>query len=366
MADRFTELKNNAYQSSQVIGAQLQGVESSLLGAIIALAISAFVSNALGPLVFWIPASFLLMWILLMNSLLRSLISVARTMRPLIPLRLLAILPVPMMWILIRRLLGKSETEQSGLAQIVTGIVGSLSGAGQFQIATALKNVAPLFKSIAAIFSVSFLSLLIYEMGVIGENVAFSIWIPLVSSLLFVSIPIFNNRTITEFEKSKYKLDFTKIRRRGWFRIITVALIYVLTLLVLPIWSFVILHPIATGRLSSDLSMLIAVMSLQWIAILAFMNYFSAGLVRKEMSVAMFHLSNIQNLIEDLPSNQSLPDDAYQKLREEYGEANRYNMTADDSLLLVNYYSLRASPAYLSKLGKQYLIASNRRIHDEF
>jgi hypothetical protein len=97
---------------------------------------------------------------------------------------------------------------------------------------------------------------------------------------------------------------------------------------------------------------LIVVIFLLAITALAFMNYFSASLVRKEMGIALFNLSNIQNRIEDLLSNQrTISDETYQELRDEYTKAKLYNMAVDDTLL-VNYYSVRPNPAYLSKLDR--------------
>lgn len=329
MSDRFKELKNNAQQTSQVIGAQLQSIESSLLGAFISILISAFISEEFGLLIFWIPASFLLMWLLLMHSLFKSLIP-----RSLIPL--------------IRR---RNRTEQNGNVQIAE----LSSDVDKFLITTWFKNSTPLFKSIGVLFFVSFLSLVLYEIDLIGEDITFCITIPLISSLLFMSLPILIKTVIANLEKSESKLDFTKIGCLGLFLISVIALVYTLVLLVFPILSFVILHPIYIGGLPSILSILVVII-FQVIVALLFMNYFSASLVRKEMSIALFNLSNIQSHIEDLLSkqniSQNISDEIYQELRREYTKAKRYNMTTDDTLL-VNYYSIIPNPTYLSELDKQ-------------
>lgn len=326
MSDRFTELKNNAQQSSQVIGAQLQSIESSLLGALISIFIPAFISESLDLLIFWIPASFLLMWLLLMYSLFKSLIP-----RSLIPL--------------IRR---RNRTEQNGNVQTA----GLLSDAHKFSITTRFKNSTPVFNSIGVIFLISLLSLVIYKIGLIGEDITFPIRIPLICSLLFMPLPILINRVIAKLEKGEPKLDFTKIGCLGWFLIIVSALVYTIALLVFPVLSFVILRPIYIGGLPCILSILVVII-FQVIVALLFMNYFSASLVRKEMSIALFNLSNIQNRIEDLlSSKQTISDEIYQELRQEYTKAKRYNMTTDDTLL-VNYYSITPNPTYRPKLDKQ-------------
>lgn len=317
MSDKFTELKNDAQQSSQVIGAQLQSIESSLLGASVAILIFAFISERIDLIIFWIPTSFLLMLLVLMLNLI--------------------------LWI--RRL---SRTEQNGNVQTAGLLAGLLSDVNKFRITTRFKNMTPVLKSIGVIFLVSFLLLVLYGIGLIGEDISFCIAIPLISSLLFMPLPILNNIVIAKLEKSKSKLDPTKIGWRAWFLISVIALVYAIALLAFPIWSLVIL----LGVLPSILSILV-VMFLQAIATLAFMNYFSANLVRKEMSIALFNLSNIQSHIEHLlSSKQTISDEIYQELRQEYTKAKRYNMTTDDTLL-VNYYSIIPNPTYLSKLDKQ-------------
>lgn len=326
MTNRFAELRNDAYQSSQVIEAQLQSVESSLLGASVAVLISVLISRAFGLLIFWIPASFLLMWLLLIYPILNSLIKLLRR--------------------LLRR---RNRKERNGIAQTA----GLLSDENTFfLITTGFKNAAPVFKTIGVVFLISFLSLLIYRIGLIGWFISFPITIPLVSSLLFLPLPFLISTVIAELEKRECRLDFANIGCRALCLIVVGAFIYVLALLVFPIWSFVVLSPIYTGGLPHTLS-LVVVMILLMITALAFINYFSASQVRKEMGIALFHLSNIQNRIEDLLSNQrSISDKAYQELLEEYAKAKRYNMAVDDTLL-VNYYSIKANPTYLSGLDKQ-------------
>lgn len=321
MTDRFAELKDRAYRRSQVIGAQLQGVESSLLGAIIAILVSAFVSDVLG-LAFWMPASLLLIWMLLVYSLIRSIISAVRTVRQVIAAN-------------------PNQSDQVGSVKGAAGLRRQRSAAGRFLLATSIRNHASLLKAMAALFLVSFISLLALE-GV-------SIWVPLISSALFVLTPILANRAIFLLERSKDKLDFTSIGWGPWLLIRVAACVYASALLVLPIWSFAILWPISPEAVLSDLAKLAAVMLLQWISLVAFMNHFSASLVRKEMSVAMFHLSNIQERVDGLSCDLDRTDDSYQRLRDEYRDATRYNLIGDDSLLIANYYTLRPDPDYLSE-----------------
>jgi hypothetical protein len=72
MAKSITDLRNTVNESTQMISNQLQGVESSLLGAFIAVVLSAFVSNVLGITDYWAPVAFILMWVIMVNSFVRS------------------------------------------------------------------------------------------------------------------------------------------------------------------------------------------------------------------------------------------------------------------------------------------------------
>lgn len=324
MTSRFTELKNSAYQSSQVIEAQLQSVESSLLGAAVAVLISALVSGAFGLLVFWIPASFIVLWVLLMLSAFRTVILSTRRVRRLF------------------------RTGQSDNAQTA----GLSPEANLFLLNISFKNAMPVFKTIGVIFLASILSLLIYRIGLIGWFTDFCVTIPLISSLLFLPLPLLVSRVIVELERRQYELDFGRLSCGAGCLISVGALVYVLVLLAFPIWSFVLLHPIYADGLRNNLSLVVVIILLTIVA-LAFVNYFSASLVRKEMGIALLRLSNIQNRIEGLLTSQgSIPDETYQGLMEEYTEAKRYDMTTDDSLL-INYYSLRPNPTYLSELNSQ-------------
>lgn len=316
MTNRLTELKNSACESAGLIGAQLQSVESSVFGAITAIVIAAFISERVG-LILWVPASFLLVWVLLVLSLIASSVR------------------------------ARSRMERDGKVRTM----GALSEASRFLIVTRFKNTTPLLKSIGAVFSVSFLLLLVYQSGVIGRSVAFSIGVPLASSLFFLSLPILTSIVIAKLDKTEPVLDFTGLSWRPVLLIGVLALVYVAALLVLPVLSFLALRPVYGGELSSS-SLLLVVVFLQAIAALAFMNYFSASLVRREMSEALLRLSAVHDRIEGLLSNQSISDDVYVEVREQFEQARRYSMAADDTLL-INYYSIRPNPSYVSRLAKR-------------
>ena len=301
MTDRLTELKNITEQSSQLIGYQLQSIDSSLLGAFVSVIISAFISKTFGLLIYWIPASFFLMWVILLFSLFKSYIPLMRK-RP--------------------------RNEDTNKTQTV----GLLSVRNMFLITTRFKNAAPHFKAIGIIFLVSFISLVMYKIGVIKEDATFPIIVPIISSLLFMSLPILNHMAIGKLEKMEGELDFTKIGCLALFIIVVYAFAYIFALLVLPIWSLVIMHPIYIYEPITLLAILVVIF-LQVITALTFINYFSASSVRKELTIALFNLSKVLNRINDL-LNQTISDEIYHELKEDYLKAKRYEMSADDTLLV--------------------------------
>jgi hypothetical protein len=113
----------------------------------------------------------------------------------------------------------------------------------------------------------------------------------------------------------------------------------------------VVLSPIYILAVDTLLSMIL-VMLLQIITALIFFNYFSASSVRKEMTIALYNMSRVINRIYELPTGQSINDDIYQKLRIESINAKRYEMSADDTLL-VNFYRLTPNSTYLFSISQE-------------
>lgn len=257
------------------------------------------------------------MWIILLSSLLRSYI-------PLV-------------------LKQKNSVDISKLQNL-----GVLSEANLFLNLARFKHAAPLFKSIGTVFFVSFVSLAGYRIGIIEADVSFPITLPIVSSLFFMSLPILNNMAIGALEKVEIKLDFSKIGCLALLGIVAYAFLYVFALLVLPIWSLIVIHPIYTNE-PIVLLAIVVVIFLQIIVALLFMNYFSASSAKKELTIALFNLSSILNRINKLSFDQTISDDTYQELKRDYIKAKRYEVSADDTLL-INFYNIIPNQQYLFSL----------------
>jgi hypothetical protein len=305
----YLELSKKIDLGSRLVGIQLQSIDSSLLNAFISLIITSFLSKQYGLLLYWIPTSFLLMWIVLVFSLIMSQV---RT---------------------------RSMSEDMRKNKV------KLSEKGLFLLLLRFKNTAPLFKTIAVIFFVSFVSLVIKDQ-LIKQKMDIPVVVPVVSCLLFFSLSIINTKVIGDIENNKKQFLSVKLGTKRWLFIMFYSVVFVGSLLVLPICSLYLLRGIYSW--STILSPLL-VLILQIITTITFMNYFSSMSIKKEMTIALSRYSEIQQRIDYATMNNSMSNTDYSKIQESFEIAKMYNFTSDDSLL-VNFYSLVPSPSYLLRL----------------
>lgn len=326
MAKSITDLKNTVNESAQMISNQLQGVESNLLGAFIAVILSAFVSNVLGIMEYWAPAAFILMWIILVNSFIKSYLPPFRQRDR-------------------QERTVKSETATSQLAEL-------FSERNMFSLITRFKNSVPIFKAIGVTFFVTLISLVIHVKGMIEPGSGVSITIPIITSLFLMSLPVLLHLVLLRLEKIDLKAAYRKISEIGCvplLMILLLAIFAVFAILVLPVWSLVRLYPIYEYNLSGW--SLFIVLILIAVTALVFINYFSASMVKKEMTIALYNLSNILNRINKVPLSQTISEKLYGKLVSDYVKAKRYEISADDTLM-VNFYSLVPNETYTTYLSR--------------
>lgn len=348
MAKSITDLRNSVNESAQIISNQLQGVESNLLGAFIAVIAAAFISNALGIIEYWAPASFILMWIIMINSFVRSYIPplFRKRDRPEWTLR---------NWVSTSQL-----SKWVSISQFLKELFKQLfSERNVFLFITRCKNLVPILRAIGIIFFICFISLVMLAKGTIGTSSGISITIPIITSLFLILLPILWHVALPKIEKSELKTAFSKIGEIGRFSLFGMLfgiffwiLFTSFAVLVLPIWSLVKLSPMYEYNLSALGSWFI-VLILVSVTALTLMNYFSASMVRKEMTIALYNLSNILNRINnEVALNQTVNEELCNELESDYVKAKRYEISADDTLM-VNFYSLALNKTYLSTLEQK-------------
>jgi hypothetical protein len=290
----FSKLNEDIERTSRLIGTQLQSIDSSLLSAFISLVISSFLSKQFGLLLYWIPTSFILMWILLVFS---GGISFFR---------------------------GKRLTPEARQGEHNTKFG---SDRFWFLLLIAFKNEASLFKSIGIIFFISFLSIVLKEMTIIGQDTEFPGLIPVIACLLFMSLPLLNNKVIGELERNRAALSKLNLNRLQWSNMVFNGFFYVASLFILPIWSLVELRHIY--GLSVVLPMML-VSFLQVVTVITFMNYFSAMSAKKEMTQAMLRLSRLQQQIQDYVVNQKCSREKHTLTKGLLLESKPYELSCDD------------------------------------
>ena len=114
----------------------------------------------------------------------------------------------------------------------------------------------------------------------------------------------------------------------------------------------------------SALGSLFIVLVLIAVTSVTFMNYFSASMVKKEMTIALFNLSKILNRINEVALSQTVNEELnneefYDELVSDYIKAKRYEVSADDSLM-VNFYSLVPNKTYLSTIDQKQCETKNK------
>lgn len=323
MNDKVSALKNDISESAQMISCQLNGIESSLLGAFASIIVAVFVSNTLGILKYWVPGSFILLWVLIVYSVVTNIFSGKKLINP----------------------------ETSDEAQTVMNSKLPSLRVNIFVLTTKFKNVIPFIYSIGLVHFISLLSLFAYRFGIITTEIISSTTVPIITSLVFVLLPFITHWEISVFDKSNLTISLKKM---SWLTLLFIVigsltgLLLAVATFILPVWSLVILYPsyMLTTKVLVSLALVIG---LQGITALIFINYFSLNSVKKEMTITLFKLSHIRNRIHDLEPYQPISDETYKGLVKSYDDAKRYEMSADDSLF-VTFYSLAPNQTFLANL----------------
>ena len=169
MEQRFLELKNAINDSAQMIQSQLQGIESNMLGAFVAVIAAAFISNTLGILEYWATSSFILMWIILANSFIRS------------------YLP----WFQ-KHQRGRQIEKTEKTMELITE---SPFDRTVYLFSITAKNSVPLFRAIGITFFITFITLVIPK-----TYGSISVTIPIISSFLFMFLPLILQSVLNKLE----------------------------------------------------------------------------------------------------------------------------------------------------------------------
>ncbi len=266
LIDELKELREMINQSSEHTQKQLQNIDTNLLmGSLISLIFALGISFQLKILIYWIPASFLLMvlWAIY------GLFSMTKS-------------------------INKENMEKT--IQYTRTIDENKLGFGFIWF---FKNMLPFMKAVSLVYAVTFFALLLIENKTLNVNQQFSILIPTFSALLLMPAPIFFDKLARFFELGfKETLNrFISIRESmppkrkdivlGAVKLLFI-LIYVPLIVIFPIWAFYITYSII-----SDLIFLIIILFLQFVVIILFASYFSSLSAKRELTNTITNFSDI-------------------------------------------------------------------------
>jgi len=320
------ELRDAVNQSSEHTQRQIQSVESNtLLGAIISIIVALGISFQLKILTYWVPASFLLMY-------LWALYSLVKTKENYSPENINKNLEAYQ----------KIEWEKLDIG-----------------FAWFFKNMSPLIKAVSLIYIITLAVLVLIANKTITTENSFSLLVPAITALLYAPMPFFFDNLSRFFERGTFQEILNrllnikeKVKPKGWRLILGVIkviflILYVLLVMFLPLWALFV-----TWNIVVDILFLGLVLVLQFITIILIASYFSSLSAKRELTNSLTNFADINYQINDAILSKEANQDTYDKLKTLYLTAKQYDLLIDDSLKYVNFYYLLMQRVHLKRKQK--------------
>lgn len=309
-------------QSSEHTQRQLQNIDSNLLiGSLISFIVALGISFQLKILIYWIPASFLLLYLWAFYGL----FLIRKTFTPENVEEIIQVF---------------QKTDENKLKLVFTWV---------------LKMAASIVIAISLVYIITLIALLA-SYKTITVNQLLYILIPFISALLCAFLPLFLDALTKFSEKGGFNETFKTLATikenaspKGWhFTLgglkLVFVIVYVVLALFLPAESLYI-----TRSIISDYTFLIIVLVLQFTFTIISSSYFSSLSVKKELTNALTNFADIDYQINDLILSKDVKEERIVKLKALYLAAKQYDVLVDDSLKFVNFYSLSMNSVYLNK-----------------
>ncbi|MGD0854722.1 MAG: hypothetical protein ABSA18_02835 [Dehalococcoidia bacterium] len=218
-----------------------------------------------------------------------------------------------------------------------------------------LKNSSPLITAIGLLFLVNIVILLLVWVQIIKSVVPFDFWIPLITSVIFIPIPIWLSSLINYVESGRLRIPVPKddsltdspIKIAG---ILIFAIIYIFALLIMPFvsikaMSFLFFHEGVSFW--TAFGIMIIAMLVQVVCFILLSSYFSAVGAKKELSNTLTILSALSLQIDDYILNDGKGPTSLDMLKDQYMKTRRFNLVTDDYMKIVPFYMLNMNREYL-------------------
>jgi len=314
LINEIKELKEFVNQSAQNTQRQLQSIDNFLLiGSLISFIFAFWFIYLIDILIYWVPASFLLMFLWTSYSLYTS----------------------------------YKKSRQKSIED--TDEIYRKIGTKQVQLkfGEAFRNLAPLVKAIGIIYVATFFIL------ILKKDIPFPVYIPAISAFLFVVIPFFFDRGVKIFETTAFDFSFQGFwalskqqLRRTILLLLIMILAFLLFMLVLPVWSFVVTHTLYYP-VSEKIWLLLIAIIVQAITIGVVASYISSLSARKELTNTLTNFADIDNQISELLLNKKIRVKTVKSLRKMFLTAKRYDLVVDNTFKFVNFYYLKVNRVYI-------------------
>lgn len=320
--DELRELRNIVNQSSLHTERQLQSIDTTLLvKSLVAFILSLGLTFIFKIMIYWLPASFLLMY-------LWALYSLRSTMRG------------------IKFEEVHEAYQKHGRRTFDYGYVWFF------------RNISPLIKALCIIYAVTLVVLVLIGTKTLDVEQQFSIVIPAISAFIFILPSFFLDNVIKFSAKGGFSESLNKFwsieRSKGLvilviLVIVLIFLAYVIFILVLPGLSLWVIRSIYYP-IGGDSFFVILILILQVIVLAMFASYFSSLSVKKELTNTLTNFANIDYQINSLIMSGVVKRQAVEELKNLYLAAKPYDLVVDDYFKFVNYYILAMHKVYLTKL----------------
>ncbi|SDK33109.1 hypothetical protein [Methanoculleus thermophilus] len=317
----LSDLKFMINESFDHTSRQLQNIDKNLLfGSFVSIFIALSVSWQLTIIAYWIPASFLLMYLWGIWSL----ITTRKTI--------------------------KSDNVEQAVEKVKRVTEKDFS----FYLRMLLDNLKPIVLSVCVIYVITIALLFLVETGLIITANPYSIAIPVIAALIFI-IPAlsfdslmknFEQMTLFAFRFLAHHADRDQ-ESHEWSTGISSVTSLVLTCLYLPLLGVLPLCAFFITVGSKLNIYLVFVLFLQIITIAILTSYFSSVFVKKELTNALTNYADLIGLINGMIINNEYDEEAAKRLSKIYLTSKNYDFMIVDTLKFVNWYLLIPNRANL-------------------
>lgn len=326
LKEKFQELKTAVNESAQLTKNQVDSIKfQNPLTIIISIAVSLGLVYWLKIAVYWIPASFLIMYLWGLKGLKSS----KKSFEP-------------------------EKVEQS--IQIRKVLKQQQISHGVDWLFTNLSNFA---KATAIIYGISLFIILAINQNWIESTKEVPMLWPILSMIIYLPLPFLLNRT-SKFIKNIIDEPFQFLEivrdsfgRKGLSFILGILKAVFIVLIILGSLLAPVIALIQTLGLVQDWLFFVIVVILQFISIMIISSYYSSQTASKQLTNTLTNYADINYQINHLLMYDKADEVSYKKLRRLYLTAKPYDLLIDDSMQFIQFYYLLMNRTYVNALGEE-------------